>query len=38
MSDDNKNLSDDLDDMIGDAKESAKRAGEKISQKAINHR
>ncbi|GGI56046.1 YtxH domain-containing protein [Winogradskyella haliclonae] len=34
MSDDNKNLSDDLDDMIGDAKESAKRAGEKISQKA----
>ncbi|MFD1062808.1 NINE protein [Winogradskyella litorisediminis] len=34
MSDDNKNLNDDLDDMIGDAKESAKRAGEKISQKA----
>jgi len=34
MSDENKNLSDDLDDMIGDAKESAKRAGEKISQKA----
>ena len=34
MSDDNKNLSDDLDDMIGDAKEGAKRAGDKISQKA----
>jgi len=34
MSNDNKNLSDDLDDMIGGAKESAKRAGEKISQKA----
>lgn len=34
MSDENKNLSDDLDDMIGDAKESAKKAGEKISQKA----
>ncbi|NRD24445.1 YtxH domain-containing protein [Winogradskyella litoriviva] len=33
MSDDNKNLSDDLDDMIGDAKEGAKKAGEKISQK-----
>jgi ElaB/YqjD/DUF883 family membrane-anchored ribosome-binding protein len=34
MSDDNKNLSDDLEDMIGDAKESAKKAGDKISQKA----
>lgn len=34
MSEDNKNLSDDLNDMIGDAKESAKQAGEKISQKA----
>ncbi|MCA0152583.1 YtxH domain-containing protein [Winogradskyella vincentii] len=34
MSDDNKDLKDDLDDMIGDAKESAKKAGDKISQKA----
>ena len=34
MSDDNKNLSDDLDDMIGDVKEGAKKAGDKISQKA----
>ncbi|MFK7831879.1 MAG: YtxH domain-containing protein [Winogradskyella sp.] len=34
MSDDNKNLSDDLEDMIGDAKEGAKKAGDKISQKA----
>lgn len=34
MSDDNKNLSDDLDDMIGDAKDGAKRAGEKISSSA----
>ena len=34
MSDDNKNLSDDLEDMIGDAKENAKKAGDKISQKA----
>jgi hypothetical protein len=34
MSDDNKNLSDDLDDMIGDAKEGAKKAGEKISSSA----
>lgn len=33
MSDDNKKLSDDLDDMIGDAKEGAKKAGDKISQK-----
>ncbi|WP_111684746.1 YtxH domain-containing protein [Winogradskyella tangerina] len=34
MSDDNKDLSDELNDMIGDAKESAKKAGEKITQKA----
>jgi ElaB/YqjD/DUF883 family membrane-anchored ribosome-binding protein len=34
MSDDNKNLSDNLDDMIGDAKESAQNAGEKISSSA----
>jgi TM2 domain-containing membrane protein YozV len=34
MSDDNKNLSDDLNDMLGDAKEGAKKAGDKISQKA----
>ena len=34
MSDDNKNLSDDLDDMIGDAKDGAKKTGDKISQKA----
>ncbi|MCA0131082.1 YtxH domain-containing protein [Winogradskyella alexanderae] len=34
MADDNKDLKDDLDDMIGDAKESAKKAGDKISQKA----
>ncbi|MFD2915062.1 YtxH domain-containing protein [Psychroserpens luteus] len=34
MSDDNKNLSDDLDDMIGDAKDGAKRTGEKISSSA----
>ena len=34
MSDDNKNLSDDLDDMIGDAKDGAKNAGEKISRSA----
>jgi len=34
MSDDNKSLGDDLEDMIGDAKDSAKRAGDKISQKA----
>ena len=33
MSEDNKSLGDDLEDMIGDAKDSAKRAGEKISQK-----
>ena len=29
MSDENKNLSDDLDDMIGDAKESAKKQEKK---------
>ena len=34
MSDDNKDLGDELEDMIGDAKDGAKRAGEKISQKA----
>jgi hypothetical protein len=34
MSDDNKNLSDNLDDMIGDAKEGAKNTGEKISSSA----
>lgn len=34
MSDDNKSLSDDLEDMIGEAKEGAKNAGDKISQKA----
>lgn len=34
MADDNKNLSDDLDDMIGDVKEGAKKAGDKITQKA----
>jgi TM2 domain-containing membrane protein YozV len=34
MSDDNKDLGDDLEDMIGDAKDSARKAGDKISQKA----
>ncbi len=34
MSDDNKSLSDDLDDMIGDAKEGAKDAADKVSEKA----
>ena len=34
MSDDNKNLSDNLDDMIGDVKEGAKNTGEKISSSA----
>lgn len=34
MSDDNKNLGDDLNDMIGDAKNNAKKTGDKISQKA----
>ncbi|NRB59796.1 MAG: NINE protein [Winogradskyella sp.] len=33
MSEENKDLGEELNDMIGDAKESAKRAGEKISQK-----
>jgi uncharacterized membrane protein len=34
MSEDNKDLGDELNDMIGDAKDGAKRAGDKISQKA----
>tara|TARA_B100000809_G_C15088580_1_gene512350 strand:- start:1129 stop:1605 length:477 start_codon:yes stop_codon:yes gene_type:complete len=34
MSDDNKNLSDDLDDIIGDAKKGVKNAGGKISSSA----
>lgn len=34
MSDDNKNLSDDLNDMLGDAKESAKKAADQGSKKA----
>jgi molybdopterin converting factor small subunit len=33
MSDDNKDLGDELNDMIGDAKDNAKKAGDKISQK-----
>lgn len=32
MSDDNKNLSDDLDDMLGDAKEGAKKAADKAKE------
>lgn len=32
MSDDNKNLSDDLDDMIGDVKEGAKKAADKAGE------
>lgn len=32
MSDDNKNLRDDLDDMLGDAKEGAKKAAEKAEE------
>lgn len=32
MSDDNKNLSDDLNDMLGDAKESAKKAADKAGE------
>lgn len=32
MSDDNKNLSDDLNDMLGDAKEGAKKAADKASE------
>ena len=34
MSDDKKNLSDDLDDMLGDAKEGAKKAAGKAKEKA----
>ncbi len=34
MSDDNKNLSDDLDDMIGDVKEGAKKAADKAEDLA----
>ena len=34
MSDDNKNLSDDLDDMLGDAKEGAKKAAGKAKEAA----
>jgi len=34
MSDDNKNLSDDLDDMIGDVKENAKAAADKAGEMA----
>lgn len=34
MSDDNKDLGDELNDMLDDAKDGAKRAGDKISQKA----
>ena len=34
MSDDNKNLSDDLNDMLGDAKEGAKKAADKASELA----
>ncbi len=34
MSDENKNLSDDLNDMIGDAKEGAKKAADKASEMA----
>ncbi len=34
MSDDNKNLGDDLNDMLDDAKDNAKRTGDKISQSA----
>ncbi|MBV7269003.1 TM2 domain-containing protein [Winogradskyella luteola] len=34
MADDNKDLGDDLNDMLDDAKEGAKRTGDKISQKA----
>ncbi|WP_299126732.1 YtxH domain-containing protein [uncultured Winogradskyella sp.] len=33
MSDNNKNLSNDLEGMIGDAKDGAKKTGDKISQK-----
>tara|TARA_R100001369_G_scaffold87340_1_gene122765 strand:- start:105 stop:593 length:489 start_codon:yes stop_codon:yes gene_type:complete len=34
MSDDNKGLGDDLNDMLGDAKESAKKAADKVSELA----
>jgi len=34
MSEDNKNFSDDLEDMIGDATEGAKKAADKVSEKA----
>jgi TM2 domain-containing membrane protein YozV len=34
MSDDNKNLGDDLNDMLDDAKDGAKRTGDKISKSA----
>lgn len=34
MSDDNKNLSDDLNDMLGDAKEGAKKAADKAGELA----
>lgn len=34
MSDDNKDLGDELNDMLGDAKESAKNAADKVSEKA----
>ncbi|WP_179344429.1 TM2 domain-containing protein [Winogradskyella ursingii] len=34
MSDDNKNLGDDLNDMLDDAKDNAKQTGDKISQSA----
>ncbi len=34
MSDDNKDLGDDLEDMIGDAKDGAKKAADKVSEKA----
>jgi len=34
MSDDNKDLGDDLNDMLDDAKDNARKAGDKISQKA----
>ncbi|MBO6607721.1 YtxH domain-containing protein [Psychroserpens sp.] len=34
MSDEGKSLSDDLNEMLGDAKESAKKAADKVSEKA----
>ena len=36
MSDENKNLSGNLNDKIGDTKESRKRAVEKINQKLVS--